>query len=83
MTYRIRLKESLSERWHGVFGGLELRSVQVGDLTVSELSGSLDSSELQEVLAQLCNLNLHPVSVDAFEEGKRFELSVEPQCRET
>ena len=69
MTYRIRIKENLSDHWRGYFGDLSIRDVQSGDLTQSELSGELDESALHGVLGKLRDLNLHLVSVDTLEDS--------------
>lgn len=67
-TYRIRIGEQLSERWRGYFGTLALSQVEAGGKTLSELTGTLDEAALHGVLNQLCDLNLHLVSVDTVEE---------------
>ena len=64
MTYHIRIKESLGAHWQGYFGGLELRTVQNGELIQSELCGDLDESALHGVLDKLRDLNLHLISVN-------------------
>ena len=64
MTYRIRVKEHLSDHWQGYFAGLSLYSIEVGGKRSSELSGTLDDAALHAVIAKLRDLNLHLVSVD-------------------
>lgn len=70
--YRIRLKESLSERWQAFFP-IALSTVQAEGRVLSELIGPLDEAALHGTLQTIRDLNLHLLSVDTLQEEVESE----------